>query len=128
MKRRPLKLWRWKQRAGVWEVARAIENEQDAPRWVKIFTSSEPGAIFELSRRRPSKSPSIPRQLEAKDRWKAQGDWVPASGGTEQPFWTRTGRRLQYVYQPRTGRHAYLDLGTDVILTDEEALLALGNR
>jgi len=52
-------------------------------------------------------------------------NWVPANGGTETPFVTRTGRRLLYCWQPSTGRHAYLDLGTDLILTDEEAELAL---
>ena len=55
------------------------------------------------------------------DAWKAEGDWVPASGGTETPFTTRTGARLLYCYRPRDGAHAYLDCGTDMILTDEEA-------
>ena len=55
----------------------------------------------------------------------AQGNWVPACGGTETPFTTRTGRRLLYVYQATTGRHAYLDLGTDLILSDEDARRAL---
>lgn len=55
-----------------------------------------------------------------------QGVWLPANCGTEVPFTTRSGRRLQYCWQPSTGRHAYLDMGTDLILTDEEARLALG--
>jgi len=50
-----------------------------------------------------------------------QGDWYPANGGTETPFVTRTGRRLLYCWQPRTGKHAYLDCETDMILTDAEA-------
>ncbi len=54
------------------------------------------------------------------------GAWVPACGGTEVPFTTRGGRRLLYCYQATTGRHAYLDLGTDLILSDEEAELVLG--
>jgi hypothetical protein len=54
------------------------------------------------------------------------GNWVPASGGTERPFLTRTGRRLQYVWQPRTRAHAYYDLDRDIILSDEEAQQALG--
>lgn len=57
-----------------------------------------------------------------------QGNWVPACGGTEVPFNTRTGRRLLYCWQPSTGKHAYLDLGTDYFLTNEEAFEALGNR
>lgn len=60
------------------------------------------------------------------DAWKAEGDWVPASGGTEVPFLTRSGATLLYCYQPRSGKHAYLDCGTDMILTDEEARNLLG--
>lgn len=56
----------------------------------------------------------------------SQGAWFPASGGTEEPFYTRSGRRLLYVYQPSTGRHAYLDLSTDLILSDEEAAMLIG--
>lgn len=66
--------------------------------------------------------------LAEKDAKAAQGPWLPACGGTEVPFETRSGRRLLYCWQPSTGRHAYLDLGTDIILTDEEAAIALGHR
>lgn len=55
----------------------------------------------------------------------ANGSWIPACGGTEMPFNTRTGRRLLYCWQPTTGRHAYLDCGTDIILSDDEAFAAL---
>jgi hypothetical protein len=58
--------------------------------------------------------------------WKKDGPWYPAANGTEEPFMTRTGRRLLYCWQPRTGRPAYLDLATDLILSDEEANAALG--
>jgi hypothetical protein len=64
--------------------------------------------------------------LDRQDAWKAQGAWVPASGGTEEPFTARSGARLLYCYQPRSGKHAYLNLGTDLILSDEEARLHLG--
>jgi hypothetical protein len=50
-----------------------------------------------------------------------QGNWYPANGGTEEEFVTRTGRRLLYCWQPSTGRHAYLDCSTDLILSEEEA-------
>jgi hypothetical protein len=56
---------------------------------------------------------------------KSQSDWFPANGGTEVPFITRTGRKLLYVWQPATGNHAYLDCGTDFILSDDEAFEAL---
>jgi hypothetical protein len=54
-------------------------------------------------------------------------NWQPACNGTETEFKTRTGRRLLYVWQPSTGNHAYLDLDTDTILSDNEAAAALDN-
>jgi hypothetical protein len=59
--------------------------------------------------------------LKESDERKSNGNWIPASGGTETPFMTRSGRTLLYCYQATTGRHAYLDCGTDIILTDAEA-------
>lgn len=47
--------------------------------------------------------------------------WQPACGGSEVPFKSRSGKRLQYVWQPSTGQHAYLDLDSDLILSDKEA-------
>lgn len=54
-----------------------------------------------------------------------QGAWVPASAGAETPFVSRSGRRLLYCWQRSTGRHAYLDCGTDIILTQEESEIAM---
>jgi len=71
---------------------------------------------------------SLTELLKERDYKKSQGNWYPASGGTETAFTTRSGRRLLYVYQPSTGKHAYLDVGTDIILSDDEAWLALGKR
>jgi hypothetical protein len=51
--------------------------------------------------------------------------WVPANRGSETPITTRTGRRLQYCYNPGRHQHAYLDVATDLVLTDEEAQAAL---
>ena len=64
------------------------------------------------------------RLIEARKKAE-QGNWFPACDGTEKPFTTRTGKRLLYCYQPSTGNHAYLDLGSDIILTDDEAQAAL---
>jgi hypothetical protein len=64
--------------------------------------------------------------LEARQQKAEQGHWVPACGGTEVPFWTRGGRRLLYCWQPSTGKHAYVDVQTDLILSNEDAQLALG--
>ena len=71
-------------------------------------------------------TPTLTDLIAASDARKANGAWTPASGGTETPFTSRNGKRLLYCYQATTGNHAYLDLGTDIILTDEEASLALG--
>lgn len=54
------------------------------------------------------------------------GNWYPASGGTETEFVTRGGHRLLYCWQPSTGKHAYLNLDTDIILSDDEAMATLG--
>jgi hypothetical protein len=69
---------------------------------------------------------SVADRLDDIRKKREQGNWVPANRGTETPFVSRSGRRLLYVWQQSTGRHAYLDLGTDMILTDEEAENALG--
>lgn len=67
----------------------------------------------------------IPELMALVDRVCDNGNWVPACGGTETPFVSRSGLRLLYCYQASTGRHAYLNCDTDVILTDEEANAAL---
>jgi len=51
--------------------------------------------------------------------------WVPACGGTEQPFISRSGIRMLYCFNPAMGKHAYIDCNTDMIMTDEEARAAL---
>ena len=55
-----------------------------------------------------------------------QGNWYPACGGTETVFTSRAGHRLLYCWQPRTGRHAYINTETDIILSDDEARASLG--
>lgn len=58
----------------------------------------------------------------------AQADrWVPACCGTETPFRTRTGVMLLYVWNPARNAHAYLDCGSDIILTDEQARARLAH-
>ena len=64
---------------------------------------------------------TLTEKLDRRAAVAANGAWIPASGGTETPFTARTGARLLYCWQPSTGRHAYLDCGTDMILTDIEA-------
>jgi hypothetical protein len=68
---------------------------------------------------------SVQGKLVAAQKRAEEGNWFPACDGTETSFFTRTGRKLLYCYQPTTGRHAYLDVQTDLILSDEEAQQAL---
>ena len=69
---------------------------------------------------------TLVEQLEARRLKAEQGSWYPACNGTEVPFHTRNGYRLLYCWQPSTGRHAYLNCDTDIILSDEDAWIALG--
>lgn len=84
----------------------------------------EPYPMFDHPQRKPA--PTLAELLDAAAERKAQGPWVPGCGGTEVPFIARSGARLLCCWQPSTGRHAYLDCGTDLILTDEEARAHLG--
>lgn len=58
----------------------------------------------------------------------SKDNWYPANGGTETPITYRSGAVLLYVYQPSTGRHAYLDTQTDLILEDEHALALIAKN
>lgn len=65
--------------------------------------------------------------MDTAEKRRAQSYWLPASGGTEKPFTTKTGHRVQYMWQPLTGKHAYLNLDNDVFIKDEDLnLFGLG--
>ena len=49
--------------------------------------------------------------------------WVPACGGTEQPFKAMSGHHLHYMWCPATGEHAYYDMSSDLFLSDRDAHL-----
>jgi hypothetical protein len=65
-------------------------------------------------------------QVDAISIARSSDDWIPANGGTETPFVSRSGARLLYCWQPSTGRHAYLNCDNDCIMSDEDAMAALG--
>jgi hypothetical protein len=69
--------------------------------------------------------PTVSERIDAEQARREQGNWVPACGGTETPFTSRSGLRLLYCWQPATGRHAYINCDTDIALTDDEAREAL---
>jgi len=55
----------------------------------------------------------------------ANDNWIPACGGTEKEFKTHSGRRLLYCWNPAQNKHAYYDVGADIILSNDEAWEAL---
>lgn len=46
--------------------------------------------------------------------------WVPACGGSEVPYTDRNGRKVLYVYNHASGKHGYLDMGTDIVYRNQE--------
>ena len=48
--------------------------------------------------------------------------WVPACGGKETPFRSRTGAMLTYMWNQTTGEHAYYNHDTDTFLSYADAL------
>ena len=48
------------------------------------------------------------------------GNFIPACDGNEKPFKTRAGVTVQYLWNPTTGEHRYINCDTDMLLTDNE--------
>lgn len=68
---------------------------------------------------------SIADQLnEAQARRERNGHWVAACGGSETPMTVR-GVRVLYCWHTGTREHAYINLGTDMVMSAAEAT-ALG--
>lgn len=63
---------------------------------------------------------TLEQAIKEDDIRRSNGAWIPACGGTEKPFTARNGRRLQYMFQPSSGKHAYYDLDQDMFLSDSE--------
>ncbi|MCL6442565.1 MAG: hypothetical protein K6T83_03740 [Alicyclobacillus sp.] len=61
---------------------------------------------------------SVAEILAEREAKAKQGNWIPACGGTEVPFKNRQGVTVLYVWQPSTGRHAYLNCETDILYKD----------
>ncbi len=101
---------------------------EDFHRRILQATEEEHELCKELLERRTERSRKAIKHL-GYEVWLAHrppvNEWEPASNGAETPFLTRTGRRLQYVWNRESGEHAYLDLDRDVILTAEEASEAM---
>ena len=48
--------------------------------------------------------------------------WVPACGGMETPFKSKSGAMLTYMWNQTTGEHAYYNHDTDTFLSYADAL------
>lgn len=51
--------------------------------------------------------------------------WIPANGNSEVEFVSRSGIRMLYCFNPSTGDHAYINCGTDMVMSDEDSAAAL---
>ena len=51
--------------------------------------------------------------------------YLPACGGTETPFRSRSGIMMLYTYHPESGKHCYVNTQTDMPMTDAEAADAM---
>jgi hypothetical protein len=96
-----------------------MATEPDKSRWqfLEVDLTDEERAAWE---RRQRDRASVAEQMECERARREDGPWVPACNGTEVPFYTRTGHCVLYCWQPSTGRHAYLDCGTDLIIPDAD--------
>lgn len=50
--------------------------------------------------------------------------WVAGASGTEMPFQTRAGNKVQRVYNPKQQEHGYLDFSQDRVFTDKDLAAA----
>lgn len=57
MKSELTNIWRWNPTGGYWALVRDSYRENVA-RWLAIFQGDEPGAVFKVSKRRPTKGPA----------------------------------------------------------------------
>ena len=51
--------------------------------------------------------------------------WVPGTGETS--YMTRSGIRVLYCWNPRTGEKAWLNCDTDMFMSDDDAIRAHNN-
>ena len=78
---------------------------------VKIFSTS----LLDVT----PNGPYLPFRTNVQTRETVMQEWVPANGGTETAFTSRSGIRMLYCWNVRTGEHAYLNVDSDIIMTQE---------
>lgn len=62
---------------------------------------------------------ALEKAYEADDAAHDATQWVPACGGTETPF-TCLGKMYHYMWNRRTGEHAYYDIRADLFVSVED--------
>lgn len=69
---------------------------------------------------RPSWNVEVEKNAFRRSENVRSDNWVAASGGTEEPTWsTRRGAWFVYVYNFSNGTHAWLNLSTDHVETED---------
>ena len=57
--------------------------------------------------------------MDKKQNNEKHGIWIP-SFGTEEPFVTKTGHKVQYLFSPSTHQHTYYCFDGDFFIADDE--------
>lgn len=92
----------------------------------RVFVRTNAGAVSVYVAKTQSEAMAFASQMCAMVG--SQPTLIPANGGTEQPFTTRAGRRVLYVFDVERRTHQYLDLGTDMLLPLDWSPLNDGGR
>lgn len=92
----------------------------------RVFVPTSRGAVSIFSGKTLAEAMAFAQQMAMQVR--SAPTLVPANGGTEQPFTTRAGRRVLYVYDCEQRTHLYLDLGTDTLLPRDWSPLTDGGH
>lgn len=91
-----------------------VRQDHGTVRLWRVFVGASHGSVAIFAARTLDEASAFARQMCATGR--TQPTLVPANGGTEQPFTTKLGRRVQYMYDVERNTHVYLDLDTDTVL------------
>lgn len=92
----------------------------------RVFVRTNAGAVAVYAAKYLDEAMAFAQQMCAMVG--TQPTLVPANGGTEQPFTTRSGRRVLYVYDCEQRTHLYLDLDADRLLPRDWSPLTDGGR
>jgi hypothetical protein len=89
-----------------------------SPQWRKKLPNIDLESVINLAL---SITPCYIRIIMDSTEHKINRDqWVAACGGSEKPFKAPNGLLVWYMWNRKTGEHAYLNVKTDIFLTQEE--------